>query len=199
MTSKQYEQILNHAKAMCYSKYNIKKGIDPNELLLQVYSDSQDIVDSPKFVSLMRKRMRHFINFRQYDRFNHTDGIKFCKCVKCNAVKRFDEFNTYENNYTERKEVQKWCKSCVSLYHKTYYKTKTGKENRNKNFKNYVERNKDKWSNYLKERYKRDKENLTDRYVRKMLTSTKIKASDITPEMMESKRQMLIQKRHKLT
>lgn len=196
MTSKQYEQILNHAKAMCYSKYNINKSIEPTELLMQVYSDSQDIINDPRFVSLMRKRMRHFINFKEFDRHNYTDGIKYSKCVKCKAVKPSEEFNTYANVFTERKEIQKWCKSCVSIYHKTYYKTKTGKENRNKAFKNYVERNREQWNAYVRARFEKEKELLSDRYIKKILP---FKVADITPEMIEKKRAELKQKRSELT
>lgn len=197
MTSKQYELILSHAKSICFSKYNLKKNIDPNELVMQVYSDSQDIINDPLFVDLIKKRVTHYVNFRGFDRFEFINDIKHCKCNRCKAKKPVSAFQTFKNKFTKQEDcVSEWCKDCVKSYHKKYYNTKHGKETRNRNFNKYVERNRDSWNKYIKERFDKEKELLSDRYIKKILP---FKVSEITPEMIEKKRDEIKHKRLKLT
>lgn len=203
MTNKEYEQILEHAKGICYSPmskvYCKKWGITPDELMMQSYAalgSPENIVD---IVEHMRKMMRHMLNFRGYNRLNITDGVRNAKCLKCKIWKPYGEFNLYVNKFTKEKDCCPiWCRECTHKYLKAYYQTPRGRECRNNAFKAYVERNRSGWNRYVQDRYKAEKENLTDKYITKLLKSTN-KGVEITAEMIKAKREKLKQKRHKLT
>lgn len=203
MTNKEYEQILEHAKGICYSptskRYCQKHNITPDELLMRSYA----VLENPKqitdIVAHVRRVMRHMLNFRGYDRLAFIDGVKKSKCLKCKETKPLSEYNLYYNKFTKEKDCCPiWCRECTHKYQKAYYQTPRGRETRNNAFNAYVNRNRDGWNKYIQDRYKSEKENLTDKYIIKLLKSTN-KGVEITAEMIEAKREKLKQKRPKLT
>lgn len=203
MTNKEYEQILEHAKGICYSPmskgYCKMHNITPDELLMRSYAvldNPRDIID---IVAHMRRVMRHMLNFRGYDRLVFIDSVKKSKCLSCMQTKPFSDYNLYYNKFTKEKDCCPiWCRECTHKYQKKYYQTPRGKECRNNAFKAYVDRNRSGWNKYVQDRYKAEKENLTDKYITKLLRSTN-KGVEITAEMIEEKREKLKQKRPKLT
>lgn len=203
MTNKEYEQILEHAKGICYSPmskgYCKKWGITPDELLMQSYASLDNPIGIIDIVAHMRRVMRHMVNFRGYGRLSVTDGVKQARCLKCRQIKPYGEFNLYVNKFTKEKDCCPiWCRECTHKYLKAYYQTPRGRECRNNAFKAYVERNRSGWNRYVQDRYKAEKENLTDKYITKLLKSTN-KGVEITAEMIKAKREKLKQKRPKLT
>ena len=104
------------------------------------------------------------------------------QCKICLEILPVDKFR-----FDETKEGQRFyrnkCKKCEGeFYTKTPYNKEGRKRAYNKvkstpvyklanknNFRKYVNENRDKWNSYLVERSKREKDNLTDVYIRKLL------------------------------
>jgi len=203
MTNKEYQQILQHANGIVYSpqskRYCQKFNITPDELLMQSYASLENPSGIIDIVAHMRRVMRHMVNFRGFGRLSVMDGVKQARCLKCRQIKPYAEFNLYANKFTKEKDCCPiWCRECTHAYLKSYYQTPKGRECRNNAFKAYAERNRESWNKYVQDRYKADKENLTDKYIVKLLKQNN-KGVEITQEMIEAKREKLKQKRPKLT
>lgn len=102
-------------------------------------------------------------------------------CSKCKKDLPADRFGKTENNYREQRTIQNYCKECQREY-----------------FKEYFNSMKDEWNAYLRERYKKDAENLTDTYIKKYLRCYGWKTKDITPEVIRHKRKELQSKKAEL-
>jgi hypothetical protein len=116
----------------------------------------------------------------------------------CKQIKPETDFYLYTNKETGLKtEIPGFCKKCVRSYMDKFNQTEEGRAANKKRVAKHVDNNREDWNGYLRERFKQDKENMTDAYIRKALRGLKIKTEDITPEMIVEKRLQIQAKRHK--
>ncbi len=112
-------------------------------------------------------------------------------CSKCGEVKPLSDFH---RNKKEKDEYQCQCKACRRPYDKKY--NKDNKEKISAYNKQYRENNKEKLLAHNKQHKREQGKILSTTYVKNILTGTfKIKQADITPEMIELKREQLLIKR----
>lgn len=105
-------------------------------------------------------------------------------CTKCGKPKEFKEF-VKNKNCKDGREGQ--CKTCRAKRQKVY--RSENKEKLTKRKKVYCANNKDK----LAKREKTYCTNLIDHYViKKIVEQYSISSQDITPEMIEAKRQIIL-------
>ena len=198
MTNEQYKDLLGLAQAIIFKKYKDKSHIDPSDVVMEAFVLMESKQSDTDFIQLVKRKIKDLIYFHRLGRVMIIDGTKTSLCTKCDARKSDTEFYHFFNKYTkEEKDIPKWCKQCTKEYLKAYHKTPKGKAQNKKNFARYFAKNKDKWNSYVKERSLKDKENLTDSYVKRAIRSSGVKNEDITKDMVEAKRQWFIDKRNK--
>lgn len=126
-------------------------------------------------------------------------------CVVCKQTKPASEFRIVKYKYKSYQRTE--CKSCEKRLdvnkkdrnkrwyeankNSSYYKLK------NKiSFKRYVTLNRDSWNKYLRERQDKEKEALTDTYIKKLL---RMKYSNdyilLHPELIQNRRDYIIKKK----
>ena len=127
------------------------------------------------------------------------------RCIKCGDVKFIDEFCIHKSS---KDGLASLCKKCAKEYNKEYWaKNKDkfkerGKEYRAKNkdkLKEYRAKNKDKFKEHRaknKDKFKEYKKEgtvkLSNVYVKGMLRTSGIKKHQITPELIELKKQQIL-------
>lgn len=201
MTDKEYADLIDYAKHLCIS-HNVVGQVDPGDLVAESFLSIVDNESDLNFISQLRDRIR-VVFYGEAGRgvtnqITKGRAVKVATCKHCEQQKELSDFYLYTDKATgEKKLVPKWCKQCVKDYLKLFYQTPVGKQANRKNFKNYVNKNRDKWNAYLRRRDKEEKYNLTDAYVRRAIRAKGIKNENITPEMIEEKRQWFIEKRNR--
>lgn len=108
-------------------------------------------------------------------------------CTKCGQYKELDQ---YHKNKTRKLGYSVWCKACTSITRNIYYKK--NKEVRRKYSNEY-----DKKNRKTRKKYKKSyTERLRDGYVIDILMKIyEIKKKDISKDMINIKRKMILAKR----
>lgn len=127
-------------------------------------------------------------------------------CSKCSTVKPVALFYNAKAN---KDGLTSQCKDCFRVYKKAYKKTPKGRAYHNKEKLKYQKKHPEKayarhvrWratekgKNKISSTYKRYSDELTDAHVRAQIKrQTKLSTSDITQDLIELKRQIILSKR----
>ena len=89
-------------------------------------------------------------------------------CDRCKEVKPALMFQILKPK-NQRPYQSNICRKCELEKIKLYQKTPKGKAKNLRNFQKWVSKNRDNWNSYNRERSKKEKELLTDSYIKKLL------------------------------
>ena len=209
-----YKELLRYAT---FKVNSLQLNVLPEDLINDTYIK---LFDKKYGLELYKKEINNLSLIEKHNSTNHISwGEKGSTlgnfkgdftCIKCKEVKPSSEFRV-ELRKCGKKQLRTACKECESKirstykykYDLTYYNkikvtTKYKRQNRHR-VKKYVEKNRDNWNIYLRERYKNDSLNLSDSYVIKRLKSLKYSVEDIkqNPNLITEYRQRIIKKRVK--
>lgn len=215
-----YNKILQYAKSKV-ARYNL--NIDASDLVNDAYLKLHDkpyfiknYRNEIKNLSLIEKHnVPSNISYGQRGTTHGRFTGHHC-CVKCKDVKSASEFYI-EKRISGRAYLSTVCKPChikrvaelrvknpekykpiiKKSAQKQWKKNKNNKEFRKKQderVRKYIDTNRSDWNDYNRGRYERDKENLTDAYVRKLIRH-KFKGVEITAETVRLEREKILRKR----
>jgi len=132
------------------------------------------------------KKNKKLSDFGKDKRYNKPQT----QCKKCLVIKRKKYYKDNPLKANERLEKRK--EYSIKIRKIMKYKRLNNKTIFEKRDKAYYEKNKEK----TKRRSQKDSENLTDKYIKKLITKiTKLKCDEITPELIELKRVQIQLKR----
>jgi hypothetical protein len=121
----------------------------------------------------------------------------YCKPCQAQIVKKYNRSEKGKKTRAARMEElpeaekARRLKAQMKRYHAKKRTTEYREFNR-KNFKTYCDNNREKINAANREREKYHRENLTDRFIKRILRSQKVKNYHITPLMIEEKRRELL-------
>ena len=208
---KDYNEILRFAKRRVLDlRLSIEAEDLVNEAYLQLHNTPYSFEGFKKQISNEGLKEKHNTpqNIQWGDRgMKHISFTGDRCCRTCKEIKPVSEFyliTTKENNKYLRgsckkcnnKKVTQYIKSVGYKYSKKYYqkiKNKAAKKNDNKKrMREWRESNRDKWNRYVKERYIKEKNDLSDKYIVTLLRKKySIPYLNNHPELIIAKREMI--------
>lgn len=205
MTDSQYKELVEYSTKMCLAVSGQKNHIDPSDLVSEAFLELFDFAENPEFMQMMKRKIRFLFKGNaagQVSTYNDAGVLKrVATCKRCQSSKDETQFYLYTDKVTGLKNgIPPYCKSCIKEYIAEYCRTEKGKAVQSRAFKKYVQNNRDKWNAYIKQRYKKEKEELHDNYVKRVIRAllrNKGQKMQITKEMVEQKRAELKIKRNR--
>ena len=188
-----FEKEYNHLFKVAKQKSHLYKiDIDPSEIVSDIYLK---LFSDPSYKysaeSFEKEIFNYCVNYKNnkegFVQLGVKDSKDFgfkldCTCSMCKEVKPAMCFPiiTFKNGY---KFQQIRCSDCITIANR-------------KNFQNYFSKNKDEWNLYIKERYKKASEELTDAYIKKLLRQNYSREHIAkNPHLVKIKRLQIIEKR----
>lgn len=202
MNTAQYNDLILYATKMCYAEQG-NTIIEPSDLVAEAFVELSEHAGKPEFMQMMRKTVKRLFRSNgegrttTYTDNGQTKRVSICK--KCRTSKGESQYYLYIDRATGQKTcIPPYCKMCIKEYLYHHYRTPQGMKQNKARFKKYVDNNREKWNSYLRERFKKDKESLSDSYIKKMLKAQLKKqglSEDLSDVMIEEKRIELTRKR----
>lgn len=191
---------------MAYAKLKVDFGklqIFPEDLINDAYVN---LYGQPYSVQLFRKEISN-LSIKEKNNHTHIDqtySVPEIKgdttCVTCKQVKSANEFKV-QIKYDGRRYLYTECIEYVNRKLMERYEghkdTPEYKSRNKKNFKNFVDKDRKKWNASQKIRDKKERMNLADNYIKKILRSKKHTTEYILehPELISQEREKIFQKR----
>lgn len=158
-----------------------------------LWGEAEDYVNDGYVKCIEAGEVANFINLYKHSRQSMHKGRVFLVrkdgefayqhgttkvCAYCREDLPIGFFGITNRTDVDFRTIQPYCRDCAKKY-----------------FKEYVIKDREQWNAYLRERYKYDRDNLTDAFIKKYLRCYGWKTDKITPQVISYKRRELKEKR----